>query len=87
MVLTFIEIVRIVVTLMPEIMKLIKQIEEMMPEGGRGEYKLSLVRAALEAAYNAATDTYVDFKAIWPVVNTIINRLVLIYNTTGAFKK
>jgi hypothetical protein len=83
----FLQIVRILLELLPIVIQAIKAIEEVIPERGRGEAKLALVRSALEAAYAASDDLTPSFESLWPQIKFIIDKAVAVFNTMGEFKK
>jgi len=69
-----------VVQMLPTLITLIKQIEELIPTSGQGAAKLALVREIVEASYTNVAE-------IWPIVEKVVAKLVTFFNTTGLFKK
>jgi len=82
---SFVETLKLLVTILPVLIDLIKHVEDAIPGKGTGEQKLALVRAALEQAYTYATPAP-NFEAIWPVLQKVIMSTVSVFNTTGVFK-
>lgn len=73
------EKLKLVVGLLPLLTQLVKSVEQAIPETGKGQAKLAMVREILEAA--DAT-----LSASWPLIETLIAALVKGLNATGAFK-
>ncbi len=69
-----------VVQMLPTLITLIKQIEEVVPTSGQGTAKLALVREIVEASYT-------NMMEIWPLVEKAVAALVTFFNATGLFKK
>ena len=82
---SFIEIVRVVVQLLPLIIDAIKVVESAVPESGKGAQKLDLVKSVLEGSYTASNGQ--NFNAIWAAISTVISGLVKVFNSTGVFVK
>lgn len=80
----FIEIFKIIVSLVPLLIQAIKAVEEAIPGQGAGEMKLAAVREMLEAASTFAGDTLDD---IWPAIEKVIGSLVNLFNGTKVFSK
>lgn len=70
----------IILNLLPALITAMRAIEEAIPGHGKGEEKLSAVRAILEA-------TNADIGALWPTIQTVIGVLVALFNKTGVFAK
>lgn len=83
----FLQIVKLVLTLLPLILDTVKAIEVAMPDGGKGEQKLALVRSVIEAAYNASADAIGAFEQVWPVLSKAVTAAVNLFNAAGVFKK
>ena len=82
-----IKIIQIIVTLLPQLIDIIKAVESAVPTTGSGAEKLALVRGIIENVFNAATDITEEFADIWPVLVGIINNIVSVFNAIGIFKK
>lgn len=82
----FLEIVRLIASLLPAIIEVVKSVEEAIPESGRGQDKLSLVRELLETVYEATDDVDESFAELWPIVQKVVNSVVSLFNRTGVFK-
>lgn len=70
----------IILNLIPALITAMKAIEEAIPGQGKGEDKLAVIRAILEA-------TNAQIGALWPTIQTVIGILVAWFNKTGAFTK
>jgi hypothetical protein len=68
------------IALIPELFKLIKAIEEALPEAGQGTQKLKLVREFMENLFENISD-------MWPKIERLVSIIVSFYNSTGVFKK
>lgn len=82
-----IQTLRLILTLLPLIIEVVKAIEVALPDGGKGEAKLALVRQAIEAGYGVATDTVGAFETVWPALERTVSAVVTLFNTAGAFRK
>jgi hypothetical protein len=83
----FLQLVRIVISLMPVLIDAIKAAEEAIPGNGKGEQKLAMIRGIIEAAYSAATDAETTFDQVWPAIQKAVASIVTALNSTGVFKK
>lgn len=83
----YLEILKLVLSLVPMLIEIIKAIEEAIPGQGKGEAKLAAVRAMLEAAYGVASGSVGTFESIWPAIAGTVGALVNLFNTTGIFRK
>lgn len=81
----FIESIKLVASLLPTIIELIKSIEEAIPGTGNGEQKLAAVRGILETI--VTTSEEYDFSTLWGVLAKVISTLVSVFNSTGVFNK
>lgn len=66
--------------LIPTIIEIVKTVEKLMPEGGKGKEKLAAVRAMVEGVYG-------DVSAAWPQIETVISLFVRLANVAGVFKR
>lgn len=83
----FLEIVKIVLGLLPVILDAVKSIEAAIPISGKGKEKMDLIKTALQTTYDATNQTKTTFQVIWPQLESIITKVVSVYNSTGIFKK
>jgi hypothetical protein len=83
----FLQLVRIVISLMPVLIDAIKAAEEAIPGNGKGEQKLAMIRGIIEAAYSAATDAETTFDQVWPAIQKAVTSIVTALNSAGIFKK
>lgn len=66
--------------LIPTLIEIVKTVEKLMPEGGRGKEKLAAVRAMVEGVYG-------DVSAAWPNIEGVITLFVRLANVTGVFRR
>lgn len=83
----FLEIMKIVLGLLPVILDAVKSIEAAIPVSGKGKEKMDLIKTALQTTYDATNQTKTTFQVIWPQLESIITKVVSVYNSTGIFKK
>jgi hypothetical protein len=85
--LTVINIIKFVGTLIPTIISIIKSIEEALPQAGLGAEKLAIIRQIFEEAYKSVAEAMPDMEKVWAVVKKVIDLFVGLFNKTGAFQK
>lgn len=83
----FIEIAKLILSLLPVLIQAIKAAEEAIPGEGKGEAKLALIRAVLEAAHGTASDSIGQFAVIWPTIQKTIGTVVATLNSLKAWGK
>lgn len=83
----YVNTIRLILSLLPLVLEVIRAVEAAFPQGGNGAVKLALVREAIEGGYNLANDTVVAFDTVWPAINRIVDASVVAYNASGAFRK
>ena len=83
----FLNILKLVVSLLPLLIDAVRAVEAAMPQAGQGQAKLSLIRSTLEAAFNVTNDVTVTFAQVWPALEKTVGAVVGAFNTTGVFKK
>lgn len=83
----YVQTIKLVLSLLPLIIQLVRSIEEALPESGQGAAKLTMVRSALEAGYKMATDAVISFEEAWPQISNVISAVVTMFNVSGVFKK
>lgn len=69
-----------IVQLIPALIEIIKAVESLLPEGGKGSEKLDLVRSILVRTYEGVTE-------YMPTIENVIAVIVEFANKTGVFKK
>ena len=74
------ERIRTVLLLLPTIIELVKKMEELFPESGKGSMKLKLVIESLQQVSEISND-------IIPYIESIISAVVKVFNQFGVFKK
>lgn len=83
----YLSIIKLVLSLLPLIIDVVKAVETAMPASGQGANKLALVHDVLQEAYNAGTGAVAKFEDVWPVLQNTVTSVVTFFNTTGLFKK
>lgn len=83
----YVNTIRLILSLLPLVLEVIRAVEAAFPQGGNGAAKLALVREAIEGGYNLANDTVVAFDTVWPAINRIVDASVAAYNASGVFRK
>lgn len=73
-----IETLKFVLALLPDLIALIKKLEQQFPESGLGKMKLSLV---IEAIKNGVGEDKIQ------LVEKLVASIVSVFNTFGIFKK
>jgi len=73
------EKLKLLATLLPLLIEMIRIVEQVIPGAGKGEQKLVLVRMMLQAVWNGAN----DLSANWPWIAAIISTLVNTFNRHG----
>lgn len=81
----FLEIVRLIAGLLPTLIEIVKAVEEAIPEAGKGKDKLAMVRELLQVAYEATGDIGESFESLWPILQSVVDRIVALFNRTGVF--
>lgn len=82
-----IEALRALAALLPLILQLVRQLEEAIPDTGRGAEKLAQIRDILQRVFGTLTGLTVTFEQLWPTVQALITGLVAAFNATGVFRK
>jgi hypothetical protein len=83
----FLAIIRLVLTLTPAVIELVKAVEAALPQTGQGAQKLALVRSTLQAAFDVGDSAVATFDQVWPALDKTITAVVGTLNATGVFKK
>lgn len=69
-----------ILQLVPVIIDIMKKLEDLMPESGKGAVKLEMLRTIL-------AETYPMIMEAWSSIEKIVTVLVTLFNTHGMFKK
>lgn len=73
--------------LLPLIRLVLREIEEAIPDAGKGAEKLKAALALIESAFAAASGIGVEWAEVKPYVERWIAVIVGLWNATGVFKK
>lgn len=79
-------IIKAVLLLLPAIIEAIKAVEELFPDSGNGDTKLSFIREIVKSAYEVVDDLD-DFEDLWPFIERAISVVVGFFNKVGLFIK
>jgi hypothetical protein len=79
----FIEVFKLIVSILPMLIEAIKTVEAAVPGQGNGEQKLAVVRSVLESSYEVAGN--INFESVWDSIRKVVNALVSVFNKTGVF--
>jgi len=83
----FFEILKLIISLLPLLIKAIQAVEEAIPGGGKGADKLELLKSLVQTAYETSNKVTVSFEQLWPSLAGTIQAIVKAFNNTGTFKK
>lgn len=83
----FIEIMRLIAQILPLVIEIIKAVEKEVPEAGKGQEKLALVRELLQVAYEQGGSLSESFDELWPTLKKVIDSVVAAFNRLGIFSK
>lgn len=81
----FIQILKLVISLLPMIIDAIKAIEAAIPHQGTGQDKLALLKTMLQATYDSSNEAAGQFDKIWPVIQSSVCGIVGIFNKVKVF--
>lgn len=74
------ETIKIILSLLPIIIDVIKQLESIFPESGKGTMKFDLIIKSIQAVYETSDKTM-------GIIEKMIPTIVDIFNKFGVFKK
>ena len=74
------ETIRIMLSLLPVIIEVVKKLEELFPDSGLGKMKFALIRDML-ISVDDISDDYI------PYIEKTVNTVVSVFNQFGVFKK
>lgn len=83
----FFEILKLIISLFPLLIKAIQAVEEAIPVGGKGADKLELLKSLVQTAYETSNKVSASFEQIWPALSGTVKAIVTAFNNTGTFKK
>lgn len=83
----FLEVIKLVLSVLPLLIDAIKTVESVFPESGKGREKLEMIRGIVQASYETSSKLAVSFDEIWQPIQKVISVIVGVFNTTGTFKK
>ncbi|MBZ0105522.1 MAG: hypothetical protein K8H84_07805 [Sulfuricella denitrificans] len=83
----FLQILKLIISLLPLLVDAIKTIEAAMPGSGQGVAKLEALRTIMQSSYSGAADAIGTFEQIWPKIQDVAGGLVAAFNKSGMFGK
>ena len=72
--------IKIILELLPLIIRTVKDLEALFPESGYGSFKFSLIINTLEQVQSISDD-------VMPFIESTINTVVKVFNSFGIFDK
>lgn len=84
---SFLTIVKLLLSLGPDLIKFIQKLEEIIPGQGKGEQKLAMLRAYMESLWSGAGEMLPTFEEVWPKIQSVVSGIVAAFNAIGIFKK
>lgn len=73
---SFLAVIKVVISLLPTLLELVKSLEALMPESGQGSKKLEALKSIVQSAYETAQDTTTAFETVWPAISGTVSALV-----------
>ncbi len=83
----FIKIMQTLMLMLPTLINVVRQVQELFPQKELGPQKLELVKQMTEAAHQADPDTNVDFDQLWPAVRRVIEGILTLVKSDAAAPK
>lgn len=83
----FLTVIKLLLSIAPDIIALLKKLEELWPSAGYGKDKLAIVKEYIQKAWDLGEGVLPDFEKVWPKVEAIISGIVAILNSAGLFAK
>lgn len=81
----FFTILKLIISLLPQIIEIVKALETAIPAGGKGQDKLNALQEVLQTIY-ANSDVgdlkNISFDKLWSIVNGVTCTVVKLFNTT-----
>ena len=74
------ETIRLILTILPLIINLTKDLEGLFPESGLGKMKASLILESIKSVVG-------DSESSIRVIQTVTDSVIKVFNTFGVFKK
>jgi hypothetical protein len=84
---SYLEIIRLVVQLLPMLIQAIQTVEAAVPQSGQGAQKIAAVKSILQSAWTTGQAVAVPFEQAWPALQGTISALVSLFNSAGSFKQ
>lgn len=82
----FLQGMELAIKLLPMIVAAVKAIEDAAPVAGQGPSKVELLKAMVEAAYEAGGDDLPPLSSVFALVNKLTGGIVTLFKQAGIFK-
>lgn len=83
----FITAIRLIFSILPQIIDAVKTIEAAIPGTGKGAEKLKLIQEVLTTTYEQSNKAFGTFDQVWPIIQGTVKAAVNAFNSTGTFNK
>lgn len=80
-------LIAVAAQVLPLVRMVLREVEEAIPDAGKGAEKLKAALALIESMFATATDIGADWAEVKPHVEKWITAIVTLFNATGVFKK
>ncbi len=78
-------VIKLLLSIAPDIIALIKKLEELWPSAGYGKDKLAIIKEYIQKAWDLAEGVLPEFEKVWPKIEAIISGIIAILNGAGLF--
>lgn len=79
-------VMSIVTKLLPDTIKFVQTVEEVVPAKGQGAAKLEVLKGMLQGTFSTIQQAEVTFEQVWPSLSGTVTGLVKLFKLTGLFK-
>ena len=79
----FLAIAKVVLGIVPELLRVISAIEDQFQQQGAGSAKLGMVKEFMRSIYEGFGKLDIAFETLWPTIERIVTVVVGTYNTLG----
>ena len=73
------ETIKLILQLLPTIIEVVKQLENIFPESGKGSLKYELIVTVLQNTYDISA-------SYMPIIEKMVNAVVSVFNKFGVFE-
>jgi hypothetical protein len=82
----FLQLLELAVKLLPMIVAAVKAIEDAVPVAGQGPSKAELLKAMIDAAYEAGGEDLPPLASVFGLVDKLTGGVVALFKRAGIFK-